>query len=465
MADSTRIPGEHVKCHECPNIWPRQQGGLQCPRCESEFVEIVESVSESNLPSPDDLPPLIETADDSDDRHLPRSRSSDFLEQHNPWRNFPDPDEDDIGELDFGTAPTPPRGYHWESRSPNGSSSFSFSMFSSNGGPMIITNNRSRGAGGQPGDPAMAEAGRDRGTRRPDSPLPPGFGFGPPGQPPPHTQFGGPLMGLFSTLLQGLGGGRGEGGADGNLGPFAILQRMMDPANAAQGDAVFSQEALDRVITQLMEQNQGSNAPGPASEAAIRSLPKKTVENDMLDDRGKAECSICMDAVELGDQVTVLPCKHWFHEICITAWLKEHDTCPHCRKGISTPPEANGHASRGGSGQTNRPPRRRSSAAMPGGWQENTGTSPNPVVVEETSPGPQDIRAARERYYSSQQPEDLERHDTHGERRSSRATPSSSNDRRHRSRSHRSSSYNNNNSGGGGFGGWVRSFGSSGGGR
>ena len=79
---------------------------------------------------------------------------------------------------------------------------------------MIITNNRSRGAGGQLGDPAMAEvehdfedlvqtimgvtpqrAGRDRGTMRPDSPLPPGLGFGPPGQPPPHTQFGGPLMG------------------------------------------------------------------------------------------------------------------------------------------------------------------------------------------------------------------------------------------------------------------------------
>lgn len=243
-----------------------------------------------------------------------------------------------------------------------------------------------------------------------------------------------------------------------------MLQRMMDPANATQGDAVFSQEALDRVITQLMEQNQGSNAPGPASEAAIRSLPKKKVEKDMLDDRGKAECSICMDAVELGDQVTILPCKHWFHEICITAWLKEHDTCPHCRKGISTPTEENGHASRGGNGQPSRPPRRRSSAAMPGGWQENTGTSRNPMFVEEPSPGPQDIRAARERYYGSRQPDDLERRDTHGDRRSSRSTPSTPDNRRHRSGSHRSNSYNN-SSGGGGFGGWVRSFGSSGGGR
>lgn len=79
---------------------------------------------------------------------------------------------------------------------------------------MVITNNRTRGPRGQLGDPAMAEvehdfedlvqtimgvtpqrAGRDRGTRRPDSPLPPGLGFGPPGPPPPHAQVGGPLMG------------------------------------------------------------------------------------------------------------------------------------------------------------------------------------------------------------------------------------------------------------------------------
>ena len=54
----------------------------------------------------------------------------------------------------------------------------------------------------------------------------------------------------------------------------------------------------------------------------------------MLGSDGKAECSVCMDNVELGDEVTLLPCSHWFHEACVGAWLKEHDTCPHCRQGI-----------------------------------------------------------------------------------------------------------------------------------
>ena len=39
-------------------------------------------------------------------------------------------------------------------------------------------------------------------------------------------------------------------------------------------------------------------------------------------------------AADVGDTVTVLPCSHWFHHECIRAWLGEHDTCPHCRKGI-----------------------------------------------------------------------------------------------------------------------------------
>lgn len=101
------------------------------------------------------------------------------------------------------------------------------------------------------------------------------------------------------------------------------------------GDAVYSQEELDRVIGQLIHQTPGS-APPPASTTAIRSLPKKKIDREMLGSDGNAECSICMDAVELGTEVTVLPCTHWFHFPCIEAWLTQHNTCPHCRRAIDT---------------------------------------------------------------------------------------------------------------------------------
>ena len=112
----------------------------------------------------------------------------------------------------------------------------------------------------------------------------------------------------------------------------AILAQML--GSGAHGDAVFSDEALDRIITQMMEQTNTNSAPGPASAAAIAALPKKPADKNMMGQDGKAECSVCMDAVEIGDEVTVLPCNHWFHGECVGAWLKEHDTCPHCRQGI-----------------------------------------------------------------------------------------------------------------------------------
>ncbi|KIW90577.1 uncharacterized protein Z519_09224, partial [Cladophialophora bantiana CBS 173.52] len=89
-------------------------------------------------------------------------------------------------------------------------------------------------------------------------------------------------------------------------------------------------------MTQLMERQNGSTAPPPTLEEAIGSpLGKKRVDREMLSDDGKAEFWICMNNVELGSEVTVLPCNHGFHEECVTSWLKEQDTCPHCRKPIS----------------------------------------------------------------------------------------------------------------------------------
>lgn len=155
---------------------------------------------------------------------------------------------------------------------------------------------------------------------------------------------------LLGSLLQSLNTvhGMNTSGNHPTLGgppasfPFQFLTQLLNPANAASGDAVYTEEALDRVITQFMEQANGSSAPGPASAEAIQGLPKKKVDKSMMGSDGKAECSVCMDSVEIGDEITVLPCSHWFHGDCVGAWLKEHDTCPHCRQGIMPKENAGG---------------------------------------------------------------------------------------------------------------------------
>jgi hypothetical protein len=123
--------------------------------------------------------------------------------------------------------------------------------------------------------------------------------------------------------------------------PLALISALLNISR--NGDAVYSQEELDRVISQLVEQNNHSAVP-PAAQDAIQALPKKAADAELLGSEGNAECSICMDSVKIGDEVTVLPCTHWFHPQCIEMWLNQHNTCPHCRRGIdpsSTTPDAN----------------------------------------------------------------------------------------------------------------------------
>lgn len=140
---------------------------------------------------------------------------------------------------------------------------------------------------------------------------------------------------MFGGMFGGPTGANQGGVAHPGMPPglAGLFASLLNPANARSGDAVYTQEALDNIISQLMEQNT-SNAPPPATEEAIAALPKKQLDEKMLGPEGKGECSVCMDDVTLGDEVVQLPCSHWFHEQCASIWLKEHNTCPICRKGI-----------------------------------------------------------------------------------------------------------------------------------
>lgn len=187
--------------------------------------------------------------------------------------------------------------------------------------------------------------------------------------PPPHGPISGPREAMLVTLRFNannpsrtfsnfMGGGgvqppRAQNpGLAGGLGDIFSLLLGPGGPNAAHGDAVYTQEGLDRIITQLMEANPQSNAAPPASESAIEKLEKKKLDRQMMGDGAKVECTICIDEMHLGDEVTVLPCKHWFHGECVVLWLKEHNTCPICRAPIEKRGENNarGNNGNGGSG-------------------------------------------------------------------------------------------------------------------
>ena len=65
---------------------------------------------------------------------------------------------------------------------------------------------------------------------------------------------------------------------------------------------------MDDLITQLMEQGQGSTAPPPASNETLDCLPRYKADKTIAD--GEKECTVCKDNFSLGEDVVRLPCLH-----------------------------------------------------------------------------------------------------------------------------------------------------------
>lgn len=45
-------------------------------------------------------------------------------------------------------------------------------------------------------------------------------------------------------------------------------------------------------------------------------------------------CVICWDEFKNNDIIKILPCNHYFHNVCIDIWLEKNATCPQCRYNI-----------------------------------------------------------------------------------------------------------------------------------
>ncbi|PPQ79399.1 LOW QUALITY PROTEIN: hypothetical protein CVT25_002669 [Psilocybe cyanescens] len=161
------------------------------------------------------------------------------------------------------------------------------------------------------------------------------------------------------------------------------------PENGRMGDYVFNQEALDNIITQIME-NSNSHRPVPATEEIIQKLPREVLEEGSA--TLEQDCAVCKEQFKLGSEdpdeqiVVTLPCKHPFHEPCIVPWLKSSGTCPVCRYALVPQPEQHPSPPRnpgtdtGGGGSGNGPhspgptgPNQRDSGSGTGRTQEHSG--------------------------------------------------------------------------------------------
>jgi len=149
-----------------------------------------------------------------------------------------------------------------------------------------------------------------------------------------YSRHFGNRQGGTTSLSNGNGGGNAE--------PFPRYVYGSHPGYDSWSESEYESEYEDEAD---FESDSGSG-PEPANESVIAALPKIKLGTSKLDGNGKGECGICMDDVAVGDEVTELPCKHWYHDTCIGTWLREHDTCPQCRRGIMPRDDFDGHSDR-----------------------------------------------------------------------------------------------------------------------
>ncbi|MBA0618702.1 hypothetical protein Godav_028006, partial [Gossypium davidsonii] len=105
---------------------------------------------------------------------------------------------------------------------------------------------------------------------------------------------------------------------------------LSDPFNdeALIAQASFSDyligQGWDLLLQYFSENNLSRYGTPPAVKEAIEAMPNVTMDDNL-------QCSICLEDIKIGCEAKEMPCKHKFHNGCITPWLEHHNSCPVCR--------------------------------------------------------------------------------------------------------------------------------------
>ncbi|KAK5966493.1 hypothetical protein GCK32_000277 [Trichostrongylus colubriformis] len=98
------------------------------------------------------------------------------------------------------------------------------------------------------------------------------------------------------------------------------------------GDYVWGDNGMDRIVTQLLNQMDGTVRPVGLSEQQINRLPIIKVSEQHVEK--DTQCTTCFEDFKLGELVVELLCHHIFHTQCVVPWLQQRPSCPICRQEV-----------------------------------------------------------------------------------------------------------------------------------
>ena len=114
-----------------------------------------------------------------------------------------------------------------------------------------------------------------------------------------------------------------QGGAGDGIAPLMNLLGGLNGNQLASnpGDYVTSNEALQQLMTQLLQSAGGSGGAPPTAQSLLDDLPRTDVTEESMANF-ELDCAVCKDSFSCGDKLVHLPCKHYYHEECILPWLR-----------------------------------------------------------------------------------------------------------------------------------------------
>lgn len=106
-----------------------------------------------------------------------------------------------------------------------------------------------------------------------------------------------------------------------------ILQRERERVETIHLNYEFS-----FIIQSLLNQTRGSSSSsGNTPQSISKKQVNKTLKERIIKDK-QCECAICLNFDESEDKVVEMPCKHKYHQKCISQWVSKVNNCPLCKR-------------------------------------------------------------------------------------------------------------------------------------
>jgi len=112
----------------------------------------------------------------------------------------------------------------------------------------------------------------------------------------------------------------------------ALLTGLGNPFSPLSIFDILRNDLMNQLIEEFIRNDPNRYGSPPASDDAIAKL--KEFKFEFLSEVELNKCTICQDEYVKDDTLLKMECSHDFHKDCLVTWLKQHNTCPVCRKEI-----------------------------------------------------------------------------------------------------------------------------------